>query len=136
MPINPFDKHYRSFQERVLPEARRQNIAVISMKSMGGSGEPVKAGAATPQELLHYAMSVPGVLTTVSGMDTYNVFRQNLAVADAFTPMTIAERSALETRVAAIAGDGRLEHYKSTKLYDAAVGRHEHGFPSLMELPA
>ena len=136
MPLNPFDKHYRSFQDLVLPEARRQNIAVITMKSMGGGGEPVKAGAATPQELLRYAMSTPGVLTTVSGMDSYNVFRQNLAVVSAFTPMTVAERGAIETRVAAIAGDGRLEHYKSTKLYDAAVGRREHGFPPATELPA
>jgi aryl-alcohol dehydrogenase-like predicted oxidoreductase len=136
MPLNPFDKHYRSFQERVLPEAQRQNIAVISMKSMGGGGEPIKSGAATPQELLRYPMSLPGVLTTVSGMDSYAVFRQNLAVVSNFTPMAIAERTALEARVQAIAGDGRLEHYKSTKLYDAAVGRREHGFPPETELPA
>jgi aryl-alcohol dehydrogenase-like predicted oxidoreductase len=135
-PVNPFDRHYRSFQEHVLPEARRQNIAVITMKSMGGGGEPVKSGAATPQELLRYAMSTPGVLTTVSGMDSYNVFRQNLAVATAFAPYSVAERGALEARVIGIAGDGRLELYKSTKVYDAAVGRRQHGFPSVTELPA
>ena len=136
MPLNPFDKNFRSFQTNVLPELRRQNIMAISMKSMGGGGEPVKHGAATPQELLRYAMSVPGVLTTVSGMDSYNVFKQNLAIAQAFTPMTAAEMSALEGRVAGVAGDGRLEHYKSTKIYDAAVGRRQHGFPSATELPA
>ena len=38
--------------------------------------------------------------------------------------------TALEDRLNAIAGDGRLENYKSTKLYDAAVGREQHGFPS------
>jgi predicted aldo/keto reductase-like oxidoreductase len=136
MPVNPFDKHYRSFQQRVLPEARRQNIAVITMKSMGGGGEPVKSGAATPQELLRYALSTPDVLTTVSGMDSYDVFRQNLAVVAAFEPMTATERTSLEDRVAGVAGDGRLEHYKSTKLYDAAVGRRMHGFPPFEELPA
>ena len=136
MPINPFDKRYRSFQDRVIPEAQRQGIAVITMKSMGGGGEPVKSGAATPQELLRYAMSVPGVLTTVSGIDSYDVFKQNLAVAQAFTPMTIDERAILERRVAGLAGDGRLEHYKSTKLYDAAVGREQHHFPPFGELPA
>lgn len=136
MPLNPFDKNYRSFQERVLPEARRQNIAVIGMKSMGGGGEPVKRGAATPQELLRYAMSVPGVLTTVSGIDAYAVFRQNLQIAQSFAPMSAAEMAALENRVKAVAGDGRLEHYKATKLYDAAVGRLQHGFPSAAELPA
>jgi uncharacterized protein len=136
MPINPFDKHYRSFQERVLPEARRQGLAVIGMKSMGGGGEPVKRGVAAPQELLRYAMSVPGIVTTVSGMDSYDVFRQNLRVADAFSPMAPSEMAALENRIVAISGDGRLERYKVTKLYDAAVGRMVHGFPSQTELPA
>ncbi len=136
MPLNPFDKTYRSFQEHVRPEALRQGITPIGMKSMGGGGEPVKRGAATPQELLRYAMSVPGILTTVSGIDSYDVFRQNLAVAQSFTPMSAREMGVLEERVAPIAGDGRLEHYKATKLYDAAVGRREHGFPSAAELPA
>jgi aryl-alcohol dehydrogenase-like predicted oxidoreductase len=136
MPINPFDKNYRSFQQLVMPEARRQNIHVISMKSMGGGGEPITAGAATPQELLRYAMSVPGVTLTVSGIDSYDVFRQNLAVAESFVPMSAMEMAAIEARVAGVAGDGRLEHYKSTKLYDAAVGRREHGYPSSAELPA
>jgi len=136
MPLNPFDKNYRSFQERVIPEARRQGIMPIGMKSMGGGGEPVKHGAATPAELLRYAMSVPGILTTVSGMDSYDVFRQNLAIALEFKPMSNAERAELENRVKGIAGDGRLEHYKATKMYDAAVGREQHGFPSAKELPA
>ena len=136
MPLNPLDKSYRSFQERVLPEAQRQGIAVIGMKSMGGGGEPVKRGVATPQELLRYAMSVPGVLTTVSGMDSYDVFRQNVQIAQGFTPMSTADMVALESRVKMIAGDGRLEHYKATKIYDAAVGRMQHGFPSQTELPA
>jgi predicted aldo/keto reductase-like oxidoreductase len=136
MPLNPFDKNYRSFQERVIPEARRQNIMPIGMKSMGGGGEPVKRGAATPEELLRYAMSIPGILTTVSGMDSYDVFQQNLKVAQNFTPMTPAEMHALEDRVKAVAADGRLEHYKATKMYDAAVGRQQHGFPSMSTLPA
>lgn len=136
MPLNPFDKHYRSFQERVIPEARRQGITPIGMKSMGGGGEPIKRGVATPDELLRYAMSVPGILTTVSGMDSYDVFRQNLEVAMNFTPMSTTEMNSLETRVRGMAGDGRLEHYKASKLYDAAVGREQHGFPSTKELPA
>jgi len=136
MPLNPFDKHYRSFQQRVIPEAKRQGLMPIGMKSMGGGGEPIKRGVVTPQELLRYAMSVSGILTTVSGMDSYDVFRQNLAVAQNFTPMSPAEMAALEGRVKQLAGDGRLENYKATKLYDAAVGRRQHGFPSAKELPA
>lgn len=136
MPLNPFDKSYRSFQDRVIPEALRQGITPIGMKSMGGGGQPVKRGVATPQELLRYAMSVPGIMTTVSGIDSYDVFKQNLRIAETFTPMSREEMAALENRVRGIAGDGRLEQYKSTKIYDAAVGREQHGFPSQQELPA
>ncbi len=134
MPLNPFDKNYRSFQDNVIPEAQRQGIMPIGMKSMGGGGEPIHASVATPQELLRYAMSLP-VLTTVSGIDSYDVFRQNLAIAQNFTPMSAEEKAALEARVRGVAGDGRLELYKSTKNYDAAVGRMEHHFPSHTELP-
>ncbi len=89
----------------------------------------MKRGVATPEELLRYAMSVPGILTTVSGMDSYDVFRQNLAVATNFTPMNGVEMTELENRVKAVAGDGRLEHYKATKMYDAAVGREQTRIP-------
>jgi predicted aldo/keto reductase-like oxidoreductase len=135
LPLNPFDASYRSFQRTVVPEAQRQGIVPIGMKSMGGGGEAIKAGIVTPAELLRYAMSMP-VLTTVSGMDSYGVFKQNLAVAESFVPMSADERATLEARVRAIAGDGRFELYKSTKVYDAAVGRQEHNFPSQAELPA
>lgn len=136
LPLNPFDKNYRSFQDHVVPEALRQGITPIGMKSMCGGGNPIKRGVATPQELLRYAMSVPGIMTTVSGIDSYDVLVQNLAIAEAFTPMPAAEMRALEARVREISGDGRLELYKSTKLYDDTVGRLEHGFPGLKELPA
>jgi aryl-alcohol dehydrogenase-like predicted oxidoreductase len=135
MPLNPFDGSYRSFQKNVIPEAQRQGIMPIGMKSMGGGGEGIKRGVVTPAELLRYAMSMP-VLTTVSGMDSYEVFEQNLAIAAAFVPMSGGEKASLEARLRDIAGDGRLELYKSTKAYDAAVGRREHRYPPLTELPA
>ncbi len=135
MPLNPFDDNYHSFARSVLPEAQRQGASVIGMKSMGGGGEAIKANVITPQEALRYAMSLP-VLTTVSGIDSYDVFRQNMAVAQNFTPMTESEMKALRDRVRASAGDGRYELYKSTKVYDAAVGRMTHKFPSASELPA
>ena len=73
MPINPFDPSYRSFEHDVLPVAVQKGMAVLSMKSMSGSGEPIVHGALTPSEALSYAMSVPGVSTTISGMDSMAV---------------------------------------------------------------
>jgi len=135
MPLNPFDYTFRSFHRTVVPEAQRQGLSVIGMKSMGGGGEAIKASAITAAEALRYAMSLP-VLTTVSGMDSYDVFKQNLKIAQEFVPMRDAEMAELRTRVSGVASDGRFELYKASKIYDAAVGRMMHNFPPTTELPA
>ncbi len=49
MPLNCLDATFRSFEQRVLPEANRRGIAVLGMKSMGGTGELISNGVATPQ---------------------------------------------------------------------------------------
>jgi hypothetical protein len=43
--ITPFDLGFRSFERNVLPVAVQKNMAVFSMKSMSGSGEPIVHGA-------------------------------------------------------------------------------------------
>src|ERR1700674_529705 len=48
MPFNPLDPAFRSFETNVLPSANRRGIAVVGMKSMGGSGELISKGAFTP----------------------------------------------------------------------------------------
>ncbi len=134
MPLNPFDATYRSFQQYVLPEALKRGMGVIGMKSMGGGGEPIQQGALTAQEALRYAMTLPASVT-VSGIDSLQVLRQNLEVAKAFTPMTQAEMMALAQRCQDLAADGHLEMYKSTRKYEAKVGRSQHDQPSQQDLP-
>src|ERR1700723_3818546 len=87
MPLNCLDATFRSFETRVLPEAARRGIAVLGMKSLGGSGELVRHGVVTAEEGLRYAMSLP-VATTISGMDSIEVLEQNLKVARGFSPMS------------------------------------------------
>ena len=135
MPLNPLDARFRSFQQRVLPEANRRGIAVLGMKSLGGCGEMVVHGVLTPEEGLRYAMSLP-VATTISGMDSLEVLEQNLAIAASFKPMDEAERKALEDRCAAWSADGRCELFKTTVQYDGDVGREQHQFPTPEKLPA
>jgi aryl-alcohol dehydrogenase-like predicted oxidoreductase len=135
LPLNCFDANYRSFARQVLPELNRRGIAPLGMKSMGGSGESVAHGAVTAHEALRYAMSLP-VATTISGMESMDVLKQNLQVARGFQPMSETELSALQNRVKEYATDGRFELFKSTKKYDGEVGRMQHGFPSATELPA
>jgi len=128
MPLNMFDATFRSFEQQVLPELLRRGIAPIGMKSMGGEGDMVRKRVVTAQEALSYAMSLP-VATTVSGIDSMRVLRQNLRVARGFVPLSPDEMQALRTRVAELAGDGRFELYKTTAAFEAKVGRAQHGFP-------
>jgi aryl-alcohol dehydrogenase-like predicted oxidoreductase len=133
LPLNGFDASFRSFQSRVLPELNRQQIAPIGMKSLGGDGQAIRKKAAKVDEALRYAMSLP-VCTTVSGIDSLKVLRQNLRIARGFTPMSSAQRKAYERQLVDEAGDGRFELYKTTAQHEGPVGRAQHGYPSQQEL--
>jgi uncharacterized protein len=134
MPLNCFDATFRSFETHVLPEATRRGIAVLGMKSLGGSGELVRHGGVTAQQGLRYAMSLP-VATTISGIDSMEVLDQNLAVATNFQPLTAAELKALRDQCRQFAADGRYELFKMTTKYDGKIGREQHHFPAPEELP-
>ena len=135
MPINPFDPSYRSFERDVLPVAVSKGMAVFSMKSMSGSGEPIVHGALTPTEALSYAMSVPGVSTTISGMDSMGVLDQNLEILRNFRPLEAKQMELLREHGRQF-NDGRFELFKSTVKYDGDLGREQHNFPSAADLPA
>ena len=135
MPINPFDPSFRSFEREVLPVAVQKGMAVLSMKSMSGSGESIVHGALTPTEALSYAMSVPGVSTTVSGMDSMAVLDQNLEILHGFRPLAEKQMSDLREHGRQF-NDGRYELFKSTLKYDGDLGREQHQFPTPAELPA
>jgi len=135
LPLNCFDGSFRSFEEQVLPVLVRRGIAAIGMKSLSGDGRQVKEKVVTAEEALRYAMSLP-VATTVSGIDSMKVLRQNLRVAQGFRPMSKRQMDALRKRVRKQADDGRYELYKTTATNDGKVGRKQHGFPSDEELAA
>jgi len=133
LPLNGFDAGFRSFEQRVLPELARQGISAIGMKSLGGRGDAVRNKAVGVEEALRYAMSLP-VATTVSGIDSMRVLRQNLKIAQGFKPMTRTRMREYRRRLAPLAGDGRFELYKTTAEHEGKVGREEHRFPSQEEL--
>jgi uncharacterized protein len=135
MPLNCFDATFRSFETRVLPEANKRGLAVLGMKSLGGSGEMVRKGGVTPAEGLSYAMSLP-VATTISGVDSTDVLLQNLSIACGFQPLREEQMASLRERCKPIAADGRLELFKTTKKYDGQIGREQHHYPPESALPA
>ena len=98
------------------------------MKSLNGNAEAVKQGVISPEEAIRYAMSLP-VTTTVSGIDSLEILRKNLAIARKFTPMSVEEKNAFRAKCAAFAADGRFELYKVSIQFDGPPGREQHGFP-------
>jgi predicted aldo/keto reductase-like oxidoreductase len=137
LPLNCFDSSFeeRSFERQVLPELLRRRIAPIGMKSLGGEGRQVKQKVITAQEGLRYAMSLP-VATTVSGIDSMKVLRQNLKVALGFKAMSERQMNALRRRVQEEAADGRFELYKTSAKMEGPIGRKQHGYPDEQELSA
>ena len=69
MPLNVIDANYRSFEKHVLPLARERGIKALGMKAFA-EGRLLEAGKVDPDDALRYAMSLPGVLTTITGIDS------------------------------------------------------------------
>ena len=129
MPLNAMDWHFFSFERRVLPEAVRRGVGVLGMKSMGGTAEVVKKNVLTGEECLRYAMSLRGVATTISGMESLAVLDDNLHIARGFRPLSAAALQTIRDKVAQLAADGRFEVYKLSLQFDNPETRRPHGFP-------
>jgi len=128
MPINVFDAHFSSFQHKILPMCIEQGIGVIGMKSNAG-GHLQRSGAGiTPEEALRYSLGLP-VSVVVSGMDSLEILRKNMAVADDFEPYDEHELDDLLGRARAFSGEGEFEPFKSSHAYDGAEGRKVHNYP-------
>ena len=135
LPLNCFDATFRSFETQVLPELARRGIAAIGMKPFGGEGEMIEKGAVSATEALRYAMSLP-VATTLTGIDSPRILRQDLRIARGFVPLGKGAMETLRRRLARHAADGRYELYKTSMRHEGPIGREQHGFPSDEELGA
>jgi predicted aldo/keto reductase-like oxidoreductase len=103
--MNYADRYIYGFEEKVLPECRRQNVGVVAMKVYAGikGGFPNHrkgwVGCNTPIErmpqALAYALDLEGVSTAVIGPFTLEQAMQNLAFARKYKPLTDAERNDL-----------------------------------------
>ena len=120
MPVNVLDVHYRSFEREVIPVALQDGTAVLGMKPMA-AGLILDSGAATADECLRYAMSVPGIAVTITGCDSQGVLEQALSIAVNFQPMSAADRETLLARTSDAAQGGRWEKFKTTHEFDGTV---------------
>ena len=116
MPLNVMDAHFRSFEQRVLPELVKAGIGVLGMKSLG-FGAILQSQTVTAIECLHYAMNLP-TSTVITGMDSLARVEQALEAARTFKPFTPEQVAALLARTADAAADGKYEGFKTTTRFD------------------
>ena len=81
-----------------------------------------------------YPHTVAGDLREVNllnhyiGMKSMKDMEQDVAIGRSFKPMTEIEQNELREKVKDVAGDGRFELFKSSKVYDGPYHRAQHGF--------
>jgi aryl-alcohol dehydrogenase-like predicted oxidoreductase len=100
---------YGDFVTETLPAARGKNVGVLAMKVM----RDIVGAAATPEELLRYALSQEGVATALIGHHGIATMEENIRLvqaleADAAPGMASLEREHLESRLAHLAGPHAL----------------------------
>jgi len=84
------------FEELLLSAARERGLGIIAMKSTAqGTLIGEGAGKASAATLIRYAMSEPGVATTIVGPGSLANMRENLHTAHHFEPLPDAERRRL-----------------------------------------
>jgi uncharacterized protein len=130
MPVNVMDPHYRSFLNEVVPLCLKKNVGVIGMKGLGGgypNGRFLAEVGLTSDECYRFCLSQP-VTTQVMGINSMQQLKQNVALARSFKPLSPEENRTLMSRVKDVAGDGRHELFKSTKVFDGPHHRKQHGF--------
>lgn len=119
MPLNVMDTHFESFERKVLPLLVKDDIGVLGMKSMG---DPfiLESKSVTPEECLHYAMSLP-TSVVITGMDSIDIVNQDVQVLRNFRKLGEKQMAALRAKTAPVASAGKFELYKTSHHFDGTV---------------
>lgn len=76
-----------AYEDKLLPLAIEKNMGVIAMKTVRRARE---TDWPAPQ-LIRYAMSLPGISTTIVGLDSIAHLDENAIMASDFTPLTAGQ---------------------------------------------
>lgn len=110
MPINLVDPHYESFITNVLPEARKQGLGVIAMKS-NAMGAITRQNVARIEECLRFTLA-QDIDTLVSGVETVGQLEANVLTVKTQPKLTPAEVSAILDRTRKGPTGPGVERYK------------------------
>lgn len=101
MPLSAADggNSQKSFERETLPVAKQKGMGVIAMKTLG-AGAILRTKAATAEECLRYAWSLP-VSTAIVGTDKIAEVESNIALAKSARPLTASAMESLRSCLAA-----------------------------------
>jgi hypothetical protein len=119
MPLNVMDAHYDSFEQAVIPVAKRLDMGIIGMKTFGDH-HILDTGVVDPISMLHYGMNLP-TSTVVTGIDTPDVLAQAVTAATTFRPLDDAQVASILAKTARLAASGSTELYKTSHIFDGTI---------------
>jgi aryl-alcohol dehydrogenase-like predicted oxidoreductase len=103
--MNFVDRHTYSFEEKVLPVARRHDCAIVAMKVLGGNSggfggykKRLPGNLITDEHrqwAIDYALSLPGVATMVIGLKSLDELRLVIQAVRRFKPLEGDRREAV-----------------------------------------
>lgn len=127
MPNNIMDSKFESFRNEVMPVCAQKGVGIIGMKGCGGDGRILTENVATVEECYRYCLSQP-VSVQVVGLSNLEQLDRALKIVRSFKPLSQEENTTLLSRIKDVQGDGRFELFKSSKRFDSAYHRRQHGF--------
>ena len=107
MPLNPADPSYLSFEQQVLPEARKQRLGIQGMKSLANAK---LLQSFSVKQCLSYVLSLPIHCLTV-GCTTIGQIEDDVRIAQRLESYDEAEMAKLREKAGNLAGPG-LEDWK------------------------
>jgi predicted aldo/keto reductase-like oxidoreductase len=131
MPLNVMDAHHDSFEQKVLPVAEKNGVAVLAMKPLGSGvflqSDPLALHRVSPVDCLRYSMG-SSASVVITGCQSMRDLGQALEAA--YTrAITEADRKVILARTAPAGGKGEWEKYKVSDMFDG-TGRNPHWLES------
>lgn len=83
------------YEDELLPAAKKHKVGMIAMKAF----RHARNTDWPPVQLVRYPMSLPGITTTIVGLDTVAHLEENVTMASQFTRMTKEEMASFSSTV-------------------------------------
>jgi len=96
MALNPADKNFLPFTEKLLPLAKQKAMGVIGMKIPARGRMFQQDGVTSMQQAMSYVLTLDGVSTVIVGCDNVQQLEENISIAANFQPLSGSEMAELE----------------------------------------